>query len=840
MNEIKRYEIYLGALLHDIGKFFQRADEKNYEDSKETEKSLSIVDYICPSNYKGRPSHHHVIWTHSFMESHKELFKKAGFKENKEDNLINYAMYHHRPRNIEEKIIQIADCWSSGMDRHKDYESFTETNYANYKDIRLMSIFGDLTVNNKSTENIKYQVKQKPLSLKKDAIFPEEIGKQNGVADYKLLWEDFIKDINLLEKESLTIETLCETILYILKKHTWCVTSSASKSDLPDVSLYDHLKTTAAISQCLYDYLIEQKPENKNLSEIKIEDIINDKNYPLLLFCADLSGIQKYIYNVASAKAAKALKGRSFYLQLLIDSVIEKIIKECNATKGHVIYSSGGKFYMLLPNTSFIKEKLAKIEKDLLKKLYEEHHGELYICMDYVKFGYDKNIKVYYNNDGKEEASTSLSDLWKELSAKTSVKKQTRFKDLMTESYEDFFEPSGSGGEEELCDVTGIEGKLIKTKDIKVLPVVMEQIKIGESLKNAESILISNDFREGDVYEPLKLGVKHRILHNSEKYSSIDESHVMKLNNTNFTTIKGNKNSYGFGFYGGNEQAIGKDDEYKTFDELAGESGFKRLGVLRMDVDNLGQIFIKGFKESKINLSVYSTLSNQLDLFFSGYLNEIRNKEEYRDWVNILYSGGDDIFAIGRWDKIIDFAEEVRNEFREFVCGREEISISAGIALVGGKFPISKAADLAGEAEDKAKSYGADKKNNKKATKNAVSIFGEVISWGEEFEFVKELSEDLADWLAKGVISKGVLQKFYVFRKLKNDGKQDWRWLSAYTFARQAKDANKGKEQIERLKNLFVTGKYHSKRGKEYHFETERVIDLLCVASRWADFKNRK
>ena len=87
------------------------------------------------------------------------------------------------------------------------------------------------------------------------------------------------------------------------------------------------------------------------------------------------------------------------------------------------------------------------------------------------------------------------------------------------------------------------------------------------------------------------------------------------------------------------------------------------------------------------SFAAYSTLSFLLDYFFSGYLNTIRNSADFKNDVNIIYSGGDDVFAVGRWDKLISFAHKIRLEFERFV-GRPDISISGGIAIVGEKFPI--------------------------------------------------------------------------------------------------------------------------------------------------------
>src|SRR5699024_10891191 len=86
--------------------------------------------------------------------------------------------------------------------------------------------------------------------------------------------------------------------------------------------------------------------------------------------------------------------------------------------------------------------------------------------------------------------------------------------------------------------------------------------------------------------------------------------------------------------------------------------------------------------------------------------------------------------------KIILFAEKIRVEFRKYIGGQEDVSISGGIVIFGEKFPIRMAANYAGNAEDKSKDFELD---NKK--KNALTFFSETISWGDEFEEVKNVKE---------------------------------------------------------------------------------------------------
>ena len=69
-----------------------------------------------------------------------------------------------------------------------------------------------------------------------------------------------------------------------------------------------------------------------------------------------------------------------------------------------------------------------------------------------------------------------------------------------------------------------------------------------------------------------------------------------------------------------------------TFEELAAQAaGVERLGVLRADVDNLGQAFVYGF-ESAENGSKYNTVSRtatfsrKLSIFFRRHVNKLLTK----------------------------------------------------------------------------------------------------------------------------------------------------------------------------------------------------------------------
>jgi CRISPR-associated protein Csm1 len=260
-------------------------------------------------------------------------------------------------------------------------------------------------------------------------LFPKAIvSKDDGVSQekYKVLWDKFIEEFEKLPTDSLTGFT--ESLIYLLKKYTWCIPSNTM--DMANVSLFDHLKTTAAFADCIYSYYLENQSDFIwNNSDKKLT--LKDGKYPVILLGCDISGIQKFIYNIASRKAATSLKGRSFYLQLMIDSILERFVLHDNikATVGHVVYSSGGKFYMLLPNTSKVKAAVDELYAEIEKEVWNEHKGKLIVNIDYIPFAYRNQLKEI-DCEGVEDSKKDLSTLWKALSDKLTERKNQKFKNV--------------------------------------------------------------------------------------------------------------------------------------------------------------------------------------------------------------------------------------------------------------------------------------------------------------------------------------------------------------------------------------------------------------------------
>lgn len=846
MEDKIREHIYLAALLHDIGKFYQRADKGFSDKTNELSNSVkSVADYLCPMTENGYFGYQHTVWTLQFLSEIEATLKKIpDFSQNlfdgekNQDTIFQLASFHHKPSTELQALISLADWWSAGVDRRVKLEEENGDIDAikwgknRYKQIPLYSVFNGI---NEGKGKSAFGLRS--LSIEEDGFFPNDVNSpQDGISQekYENLWMGFKKDFDKLPTD--TFDGFAESLLNLLKKYTWCIPSNTT--DMSNVSLFDHLKTTAAFADCLYLYKEEHKDDfvyqNNRLS-------LNADVKPVLLLGGDLSGIQKFIYNIASRKAAVSLKGRSFYLQLLIDSIIQRIIQhpDIKATLGHVVYSSGGKFYMLLPNTEKVKSAINGLKGSIEQELWEQHHGQLVVNMDYVPFAYNVGGSgIDFENQNNQE----IGLLWKALAEKLTSQKNQKFKNVLLNKYEDFFDVQKVGGDVKVCAVTGIESDKCVAIDPKekeeertyVLEKVKEQADLGETLKDADYIVT---YRSDDSNKYIKNRVKidiHSVgIHNYlfdkleltdddadfRKITSADTCRVKIINSADFLAapLKGNGCSYGFQFYGGNKQAQKITANHpqgrnKTFEELADGS---YLGVLRMDVDNLGSIFIKGLPDKDKSFSAYSTLSFMLDYFFSGYLNTIR--EKYKDDVNILYSGGDDVFAVGRWDKLIEFAADIRKNFAKFV-GREDISISGGIAIVGDKFPIAKAAELAGDAEHNAKS-------NSEA-KNAFNMFGETISWKDDFGYVERYKKEFVELCGErgGNMPRSILHKIMTFTDMKKRNEISYIWNTAYFLKR----FTSGKSEAVKL--------FCDKLQKEL-LSDSRNYEKMSVAARWAELE---
>ncbi len=824
--ENEREQIYLAALLHDIGKFYQRIDTGDISTSKYLGDIAQKAQLFCPSRETGgQYIHKHVLWTARFIEEYCQAFQKQRNEE--VDSLLYLAACHHLAESQLSalgKIIKKADHLSSGMDRDSEKAFLDDedenTQWEAYKNKRMSSILE--FVKTSPQQKASYYLPVHQMQLSKTSIFPKK--EYSEAPDYEKLWRGFIGELESIQTGSFS--AFGDTLLSLMFKYTACI--PASTVHFQDVSLYDHSRTTGALAVCLYDY----------------QQAGCDNESPFLLVGGDLSGIQPYIYQIVSKFAGKNLKGRSFYLRLLSDAVVRYILKELELFQAHVIYNSGGSFYLLAPNTPAAKDKLERCISTIEEKLFATHSNTLYMAIDWVELSEDELM----------HKKGHLQDAWKRLFEKRDRKKSCKFAKQIENQYEQFFEPWGGNtlrdritGEE-----FGVDEKKIPFEGGYIRPLNNVQIKLGKALRETECIVVINGEASCLIGEvsicPVNLGFTYYFLNAREfkekaKHleSITSQVTVITLNGKNgncdflHSSTKEINNSKILEFYGGNEW------EEQTFEDMCHpdeEGAFSRLGVLRMDVDNLGTIFQEGINPGKATLSRYAALSRSLDIFFSGYLNTIWREKAPKQSL-IIYSGGDDLFIIGSWKEVICLAKQIREDFREFTCNNSAFSLSGGVAIVQKKFPIMKG------AEESALEEGLAKKHKNGKNKNSISFMDMPLNWEKEFPAVETLKNVLLKAADDEILPKSFLSKIMMHcanADLKDHkiGNFKTYWMMAYDLGRM-KERMKKDEQITRLIDncqTEVCGTTSSLNGKSiqtnYH-----PLELWNFACRWAELEYR-
>ena len=548
----------------------------------------------------------------------------------------------------------------------------------------LKSIF---TVFRESSDNNKYY----PLSMIGNSIiYPDDFNKINN--------SHFFNDESRKYIESLNFEKIlndANIILNVLSKILSYVPYYKSEKEygIGDISFYDKLKINTALSSCLY--LL------KNNSE--------EKEKPFALLAADISGIQSFIYTISSKGALKSLRARSFYLEIMLEHIADEILEYFNLKRCNLLYTGGGHFYILIPNFKDLKENILSIKNKINDWFIKEFSVDLYIAMDYEEFSFDdlKNTK----------------NIFRGLSKKLSVNKQNRYN---KEQLNILLFPRENEADFE-CSICNTSSKIKKKRNVNlgyVCDNCYNLYKAGKYIINENnSITITNTKNNLDKEKIINLPSisENRYLY----FGSInsEDSSVIRIYSKN------NSNDKHINLYLG-DYNYKKDDNVDFEYLLEGTDGIRRIGVLRCDVDNLGQAFINGFKDHS-DIFRTSVLSRHLSLFFKYYINSIckgdiqfPNKKLFGDkyyhkekHVVIVYSGGDDVFLVGYWLDVIDFAFDLRKAFKEYTDNK--LTFSAGIGFFHPSYPISKMASQTGELEELAKNHIY---NNKE--KDSIALFG--------------------------------------------------------------------------------------------------------------------
>ncbi|HPN39737.1 MAG TPA: type III-A CRISPR-associated protein Cas10/Csm1, partial [Melioribacteraceae bacterium] len=479
-----------------------------------------------------------------------------------------------------------------------------------------------------------------------------------------------------------------------------------------------------------------------------------------LIIAADISGIQNFIYSEQSPVEnstkglGKRLRGKSFYLSILTDTFAERFLELFGLTRANILINGGGHFVILVPNNEVNKNILKNEIKNIQSWFYKQYKGELNLIVESIEADEElyTNFNLWYNTISsrlqkakKQRSFEAIDEIFNYDLDKFDI---TEYKDQI--NYEDdlVYKSLSSTYEKNLFGLSKLFeniGKIIpKSKYLIQINVSSDKkIKLGKDV-------FYIPFSKFNIYWAFVEKQKEIInLIDSLANESISAFRILKINDTDIYNFQINSNfpvTLGYRFIGTEVPKNGTNIlEFEQIAELNYEATntnkdllkYPLLGTLRMDVDNLGSIFSNGLekRQNRNNLKTLTrvvSLSRMFNLFFCGYLNVIAKK-----WgIYITYSGGDDLFVVGSWINSIGFAEELRTEFTRFVCNNNNITISGGLFVSKGNYPIGKAARYAGEAEEKAKHSFDDK--------DCISAFGKEFKWNSFNKYLlygKELEQ---------------------------------------------------------------------------------------------------
>ncbi|MBC8525236.1 MAG: type III-A CRISPR-associated protein Cas10/Csm1, partial [Chlorobium phaeobacteroides] len=412
MSDTERDSFYLGALLHDIGKFIQRAEIDEWKER---------ADEYVKSGDASKGDYTHKRYSAAFI---KKFRNKTGIFP-QDAAAESYALWHHRGKDrskfdnesinkkgVPLKLIHIADI-SASEERQTDAEIDSQ----DYNLAKLESIFCNVALRNSDEQLNSFPEKRYinlgTLTCKYESAFPLSKEPAYHEQNYTTLVNEFLAGFEKSIGKTKELQPFLVKYLHAVPAQTPFKKKDHQEPYRPDINLFDHSRVTAAIALCLYDEWIQGDWRGKD------KQILDDTengykssgfSAPCLLVSGDISGIQDFIFNVPSKGAAKTLKARSFFVQMLADVCVQKIQDTLDLKPANLLYNGGGQFYFLVPKCR--AQDLNDCKEDIARALIDE---ELFLSIASVE------VKVFdfMNNFGKK---------WKGVNDKLSIEKLRKFK----------------------------------------------------------------------------------------------------------------------------------------------------------------------------------------------------------------------------------------------------------------------------------------------------------------------------------------------------------------------------------------------------------------------------
>lgn len=730
-----KFRMAVACLLHDIGKLYERSQSQDRLKWGENKAQGSGLNY------------RHCWFTDEFFEE----FGKRGIAldvyEGGDDSIRMLAKFHHAPRETAMHLaLRKADVTDAAQRQETEEREGSDENIHT---VVLRSVFDAISLDagKGSTGKVcSYEIK--PLGQ----WFGEESVPRAGgqpvehTEAYKLLLESFYQGLLFIDRYRDNGILYVNLLDSLAERCMGLVSDSARKGERHDISLYDHSRMTAALALALAaDGLIEEKP--------------------LLLTGVDMNGIQKFIYRITEGQGvghtAKRLRSRSYLVSSLTEGFAQLLLRSLGLPRLSLLYCGGGGFLLLCGHSAENIKKIEQARVEYEEWLFKEFEGDLSLnCVTLAAT--------------REEFSADYAGLTAEIGQRLVRNKWKKHPTLVGKA--DFLAETTNAAVKSSCRSCG---KLVEEARGPVCNWCQKQVEMGGWLTRAKSLawyapqgadpLQKTKISLGPAGE-IVLDGRGESLSQAEYFANWSQDGekigrpLVYLVPQALADIQIDR-----------EETISKGEalSFRAIAECA--RGDAKLGVLRMDMDNLGLIFSQGLDEGLRTPSRLATLSRMLDRFFSvgierilrDRFNEWKRKEEapayYQDRVDqifyLCYSGGDDLFVIGPASEMPGLALAVRDELKKFAGYNPFISASAGLVFAS---PTQPVAILAEESERELKQA---KDTDKPEIKDRIAIFGQAIG----FEKFREIYQIAEEWAA-GIMDEKIPRTFIYW--LMEDGRR--------------------------------------------------------------------
>ncbi len=650
------------------------------------------------------------------------------------------------------------------------------------------------------------------LSIEREAGFPLESDEQadfRELCEHKKMLDTFLAELNETRNE--------RSLLAMMRKYLHVFAAGNS----PTNSLDQEARLTAAVAWCLaHEYNCGELGENVGTY---LENPFASTAAPILVVRGDTSGIQDFIFNVVSSRAARQLKSRSFLVQLVGQTAIELIVKQLGIPRTCILLDGGGNFTLFVPGSG--AQELRECRKKLERAFTDTG---LYVALGWVQASL-------------RELRDDLPSVMTRIAKECQAVKSRKFKSL---DWAAVFEPLNQE------DQRGAFAKLAKTLPAWELYALPQTIGSETSQRNVQDWQRYINRLE-HLVEYDKPPIDDTILFNDTEYARKASDFRFMVKDVpvwRSEALAKYRKRWSAEIESGKmdeeDLKINHPIEFAHLGNFALEdSGRDEIAVLKLDVDNLGVLFRDGLGE-KPGLADYIGLSEQLQWFFEGYLNRLMQWDDFKNRIYTVFSGGDDVFLLGPWNTVFEFARCLHDEFKQFCGGNRDVTLSAGIIMIPAKFSVARFSPLAEDALEQAKSR---KDADGNVVKDAVHVLGETLSW-DCYNYAAGIRDVMVELIQEHGAGRDILfkvrrlchdLKLYLDKSEHTEIPPVYRlaWFLSDLIDRDSQDemvrkrSNLAEGLVEQFEEIFL-------RAVSRNSAVNPM--LFAVAARWAEFSLKK